>query len=155
MTSIAAMLMCLFSYTGRSQHVSSAKDPPLSTTTPVAKELESIHMVTSCLLTHHSPCARSFCAILVMLSVSIRTKNGSRVSSSQPDLADFHECKDPPMGTIGIGGSSISGLHCSLPCSSQICRPNTRLPSIDCSEFLLTSPNSFRSALMQATGHIL
>lgn len=35
------MLTCLFSYTLRSQHASSAKDPPLSTTTPVDKKLKS------------------------------------------------------------------------------------------------------------------
>ena len=63
--------------------------PPLSITTPVAKELTSTHTVTSCSSMHQSPYARS---VLHHSSENIQLRRGSCTLPSHPVVTVFALC---------------------------------------------------------------
>ena len=71
--------MCLSSHANHNQHACLISDSLLSTTMPVAKELASIHTVSSCPFTLQSPWAGSFCTNHAIISDSIWIRSGSYV----------------------------------------------------------------------------
>ena len=56
---------------------------------------------------------------------------------------------------LNVVGISPLRCHCSLPCSTQTCKPNTWVTYFSCSGSLQVNPNCFWCACSQTTGHIL
>ena len=76
------------SFSGRSQQASSMMDPLSSRVTPMASELASTQTVSSFMLTHQSPCPRSSCITLSIVSVITHLRVMSCTSSSHPDITE-------------------------------------------------------------------
>ena len=146
----------------------------------MANKLTSTKTLTSCLLMHQVPCTGSACVTLAKMSVIIRLRRGSLISSSHPVVKAFtlrftnvvatrnqphtekcpvnfpHTEKITPwLSTQGTVGSSLLRRHRSFPCSSQTRNRNTRVPCLNCSGILLVKTNCSRCSLMQAAEHTL
>ena len=144
----SARFMCLFSCTGHNQLACSAMDPLFSITPLKARELASTHMVMSYLFTHQLPQDGSVLDVFEIISTSIQCRKGSCTSLSHSIVTALfasqmqlqHRASQTlvsaqsifPTGKRCSDKSSPSHHHCSLLWSTQICKPNTRVPFLSC-----------------------
>ena len=137
-----------------------------SMTILVAREFASTHSVTSCSFTHQPSWDGSIWDALVMISASIRCKRRPCTLLSHLVVTAFalhltnvvatwsqpHTGKCPvnfpnkekmlhQVSMLAAVGSSPSYCHCSLLCSSQMCKPNTWMLFLSNLRSLLGNPN--------------